>query len=58
MPDSTCLYHRLKNKQLILNTFSGKDIEKEVFAHLRGVWLLLPYDEPQPCSWKSTTLAK
>ena len=31
MCDATSLYHCLKNKQLKLKTFSGKDPAKEVF---------------------------
>ena len=29
MPDATSLHHCLKNKQLKLNAFSGKDQQKE-----------------------------
>ena len=31
MPDATSLHHGLKNKQLKLNVFSGKDPAKGVF---------------------------
>ena len=31
MPDATSLHHCLKNKQLKLNAFSGKDPAKGVF---------------------------
>ena len=46
MPDATSLYHCLKNKQLKLYAFSGKDPAKGVFnySHSGGVWLLLAYD--------------
>ena len=56
MPDATSLHHCLKNKQLKLNAFSGKDPAKGVFnkCTLGGVWLILAYDI---CSWKSTALA-
>ena len=49
MPDATSLHHCLKNKQLKLNAFSGKDPAKGVFkfyAHLGGVWLLLADHTP------------
>ena len=31
MPDATSLHHFLKNKQLKLSIFSGKDSAKDVF---------------------------
>ena len=43
MPDATSLHHCLKNKQLKLNTFSGKDPEKE-YADLGGVYYSLHMD--------------
>ena len=47
MPDATSLHHCLKNKQLKLNAFSGKDPAKGVFnINFGGVWLLLAYDWP------------
>ena len=56
MPDAIFLYHCLKNKQLKLNAFSGKDPG--------GVWLILEYDhrvysydmtDNTPMQLKSTT---
>ena len=47
MPDATSLHHCLKNKQLKLNAFSGKDPANGVFnimSHLGGMWLILAYD--------------
>ena len=38
MPDATSLHHCLKNKQLKLNAFSGKDPAKGVFN------IILAYD--------------
>ena len=40
MPDATSLYHCLKNKQLNLNAFSGKDPAKGcliLYTHRRSV---------------------
>ena len=51
MYDATSLHHCLRNKQLKLNAFNGKDPAKGVFkyyAHLGGVWLILAYDFPGP----------
>ena len=45
MPDATPLHHCLKNKQLKLNAFSGKDPAKGLFntcTHRRGAHTLQP----------------
>ena len=43
MPDATSLHRCLKNKQLKLNAFSGKDPAKGVCTLRRGV-IILAYD--------------
>ena len=44
MPDATSLHHCLKNKQLKLDAFSGKNPEKRLFNIMHSVWLILAYD--------------
>ena len=57
MPDATSLHHCLKNKQLKLNAFSGKDQQKEylILCTLRRVVAnTCIYLTTHPWSWKST----